>query len=194
MKRYTIRFLKKVNSSAIILMVLIFPVFQVAAEQVINVHRTILNATVVASACHVNIEADAVGNNQLSFGVYNKNTNQPIVPRSISLRMYESGSSLPGCSAFLVGQIASIDFGNPGQLDEQGIVTSGAGDSIRIELRSMDKRVDSQEVITVNHHTVTFPTDFASAGEFFFQAKPIGLEKSTAGEYNGSLSFIVSYQ
>ncbi|MBN6454229.1 EAL domain-containing protein [Escherichia coli] len=33
------------------------------------------------------------------------------------MRLYETGATVQGCSAFLAGQVATLNFGHPGQLD-----------------------------------------------------------------------------
>ncbi len=44
-------------------------------------------------------------------------TCKSVPPREFSVRLYESGATAQGCSAFQAGQIATLDFGNPGQFD-----------------------------------------------------------------------------
>lgn len=73
---------------------------------------------VVASTCHVVVEADSSGNSgRLTFGTYRRSTGASVPPRDFTVRLYESGATVQGCSAFKAGQIATLDFGNPGQLD-----------------------------------------------------------------------------
>ncbi|EHZ6521435.1 fimbrial protein, partial [Salmonella enterica] len=106
---------------------MIFLPFLAQAEiKKISTQRAIFTATVVASACHVRVDADGVGNNRLTFGTYRKSTGADVPPRNFTLRVTETGATLPGCSAFLAGQIATLQFGNPGQLDAGGVVTRGA--------------------------------------------------------------------
>ena len=91
---------------------------------------------VVASACHVVVDADSTGNSgRLTFGTYRKSTGASVPPRDFTVRLYESGSTVQDCSAFKAGQVATLDFGNPGQLDAEGVVTRGAGGRLRIHLR-----------------------------------------------------------
>lgn len=73
---------------------------------------------IVGSACHVVVDADGFGNSgRLIFGTYRKSTGAPVLPRDFVVRLYESGATVQGCSAFRAGQVATLDFGNPGQLD-----------------------------------------------------------------------------
>lgn len=76
------------------------------------------------------VDADGTGSSRLTFGTYRKSSAAPVPPRDFTVRLYETGATVQGCSAFLAGQIATLNFGNPGQLDGQGVVTRGAGDGI----------------------------------------------------------------
>ncbi|EAY6136453.1 fimbrial protein, partial [Salmonella enterica] len=100
------------------------------------VQRTIFRADVVASACHVSVNADGAGGSRLTFGAYRKSTAAPVPPRDFTVHLYETGATVQGCSAFKAGRIATLDFGNPGQLDGAGVVTRGAGDGIRVDVRA----------------------------------------------------------
>ncbi|EBX5888798.1 fimbrial protein, partial [Salmonella enterica subsp. enterica] len=91
-----------------------------------SVQKTLFSADVVASACHVVVDADGTGSSRLTFGTYRKSSAAPVPPRDFTVRLYETGATVQGCSAFLAGQIATLNFGNPGQLDGQGVVTRGA--------------------------------------------------------------------
>ncbi|ECD5902360.1 hypothetical protein E2H02_16675 [Salmonella enterica subsp. enterica serovar Reading] len=107
-----------------------------------SVQKTLFSADVVASACHVVVDADGTGSSRLTFGTYRKSSAAPVPPRDFTVRLYETGATVQGCSAFLAGQIATLNFGNPGQLDGQGVVTRGAGDGIRIDVRAADTQAD----------------------------------------------------
>lgn len=98
-----------------------------------SVQKTLFSADVVASACHVVVDADGTGSSRLTFGTYRKSSAAPVPPRDFTVRLYETGATVQGCSAFLAGQIATLNFGNPGQLDGQGVVTRGAGDGSDIK-------------------------------------------------------------
>ncbi|MEC9877109.1 fimbrial protein, partial [Escherichia ruysiae] len=103
------------------------------------VQKTVFSADVVASACHVVVDADSTGNSgRLAFGTYRKSTGTSVPPRDFIVRLYESGATVQGCSAFQAGQVATLDFGNPGQLDAGGVVTRGAGDGVRVDVRAVD--------------------------------------------------------
>ncbi|ELJ9584288.1 fimbrial protein, partial [Salmonella enterica] len=79
-----------------------------------SVQRTVFSADVVASACHVVVEAEGAGNSsRLTFDTYRKSTAAAVPPRDFTVRLYESGATVQGCSAFRAGQIATLDFGNP---------------------------------------------------------------------------------
>lgn len=156
--------------------------------------RIIFSADVVASACHVRVDADGAGNNLLTFGRYNKSAATAVPAREFTLRLFESGATVQGCSAFLAGQIATLQFGNPGQLDAGGVITRGAGDGVHIAVRAVDSQADWRERITLGHDTVNYPVEFAARGQFRFTAQPVFPADVRAGEYSGALSFVVTYQ
>ncbi|EGM4800810.1 fimbrial protein [Salmonella enterica] len=134
------------------------------------------------------------GSSRLTFGTYRKSSAAPVPPRDFTVRLYETGATVQGCSAFLAGQIATLNFGNPGQLDGQGVVTRGAGDGIRIDVRAADTQADFRGRITQANHEVKYPVDFAAKGQFRFRAQPVFPADVKAGEYNGALTFVVTYQ
>ncbi|ECV2306856.1 fimbrial protein [Salmonella enterica subsp. enterica serovar Javiana] len=159
-----------------------------------STQRVIFSADVVASACHVRVDADGAGNNLLTFGTYRKSNGVAVPSRDFTLRLFESGSTVQGCSAFLAGQVATLQFGNPGQLDAAGVITRGAGDGIRVDVRAMDGQADWRERITADRDAVNYPVGFAAQGQFRFTAQPVFPADVKAGEYTGALSFVVTYQ
>ncbi|WP_426472800.1 fimbrial protein [Escherichia marmotae] len=160
-----------------------------------TIQKTVFSTDVVASTCHVVVDADSTGNSgRLTFGVYRKSTGVSVSERNFTVRLYESGATIQGCSAFLAGQVATLDFGNPGQLDAGGVVTRGAGDGIRVDVRAMDAQADYRGRLTQDKHSVTYPVDFAAKGQFRFSAQPIFPVDVKAGEYSGALTFVVTYQ
>ncbi|MCN2058206.1 fimbrial protein [Escherichia coli] len=160
-----------------------------------SVQKTVFSAEVVASACHVVVGADSSGNSgRLTFGTYRKSTGTPVPPRDFTVRLYESGASVQGCSAFLSGQVVTLDFGNPGQLDAGGVVTHGAGDGIRVDVRAVDPQADYRGRLTQDRHSVNYPVEFATKGQFRFRAQPVFPANVKAGEYSGALTFVVAYQ
>ncbi|ADP11027.1 K88 fimbrial protein A [Erwinia sp. Ejp617] len=158
------------------------------------VQRTLFSADVVSSACHVVVEAVGGRGSHLLFDTYRKSIAASVPPRDFIVRLYETGATVQGCSAFMSGQIASLDFGNPGQLDAGGVVTRGAGDGIRVEVRALDAQADFREHLTQENHKVNYPVDFAAKGQLRFRAQPIIPHEVKSGEYSGSLSFVVIYQ
>ncbi|EPS7491341.1 fimbrial protein [Escherichia coli] len=158
------------------------------------VQRTIFNADIVASSCHVTVDVDGTGSNRLTFGTFNKSTAAPVSSRDFSVRLYETGATVQGCSAFSAGQLATLQFGNPGQLDTAGVITHGAGDGVRIDVRALDSLADYRGRINIADAKVNYPTDFAVKGEFRFRAKPVIPADVKSGEYTGALTFVVSYQ
>ncbi|WP_426347877.1 fimbrial protein [Cronobacter universalis] len=158
------------------------------------VQRTVFSADVVASACHVVVDANGTNNSRLTFGTYRKSTAAPVPPRDFTVRLYEPGASVQGCSAFLAGQTATLSFGNPGQLDAAGVITKGAGNGIRIDVRALDAQADFRGRLTQQNHDINYPVDFASKGQFRFRAQPIFPADAKAGEYSGALTFVVTYQ
>ncbi|WP_239043205.1 fimbrial protein [Citrobacter freundii] len=159
------------------------------------VQRTIFSADVVASACHVVVDTDSSGNSgRLTFGTYRKSTAAPVPPADFTVRLYESGATVQGCSAFLAGRGVTLDFGNSGQLDAAGVVTRGAGDGIRIDVRAIDTQADYRDRLTQDRHSVNYPVDFATKGQFRFRAQPVFPANVKAGEYTGALTFVVTYQ
>ncbi|EPA9819275.1 fimbrial protein [Escherichia coli] len=155
----------------------------------------VFSADVVASACHVVVNADNSGNSgRLTFGTYHKSTGIPVPPRDFTVRLYESGATVQGCSAFKAGQVATLDFGNPGQLDAEGVVTHGAGDGIRVDVRAVDTQADYRGRLTQDSHSVNYPVEFAAKGQFRFRTQPVFPTDVKAGEYTGALTFVVTYQ
>lgn len=160
---------------------------------VLDTQRIIFSADIVASACHVVVDADGYGNNQLTFGTYNKSIGNEVPAREFTLRLYEVGASVQGCSAFLTGKVASLQFGNTGQLERHGVVTKGAGDGIRIDVRAIDPQASYRDLLNDVNNSISYPVDFASKGQFRFLAKPIIPERVQTGEYSGALSFVITY-
>ena len=160
-----------------------------------SVQKTLFSGDVVASAGHVVGDADSTGNSgRLTFGTYRKSTGASVPPRDFTVRLYELGATVQGCSAFLTGQVASLDFGNPGQLDAVGVVTRGAGDGIRVDVRAVDAQADYRGRLTQDNHSVNYPVGFAAKGQFRFRAQPLFPANVKAGEYSGALTFVVTYQ
>ncbi|WNI84230.1 fimbrial protein [Citrobacter portucalensis] len=175
-------------------MLIFLPGLVQAGQPSYSTQRVIFSADVVASACHVRVDADGAGNNLLTFGTYRKSTGAAVPPRDFTIRLFESGATVQGCSAFLAGQVATLQFGNPGQLDAAGVVTQGAGEGIRVDIRATDGQAGWRERITAGHAAVNYPVDFAARGQFRFTARPVFPADVKAGEYAGALSFVVTYQ
>ena len=111
------------------------------------------------------VDADSTGNSgRLKFGTYRKSTGGAVSPRDFTVRVYESGAMVKGYSAFKAGLVAALDFGNPGQLDAGGVVTRGAGDGIRVDIRAVDAEADYRGRLTEGYHSVNYPLDFAVRG------------------------------
>lgn len=177
-------------------MVCIPPVFVGPAEAALTqmmTQRVVLHAVAVASACRVVVEGDSMGNNRLSLGVYNKATGDLPTALPLTFWLYEDGATVPGCSAFRVSPLATVQFGNTGQLDEGGVITRGAGDRVRVDIRAADPQADYRGAVTSQTSRVNYPSDFAALGKLSFMAKAVALEQASAGEYRGTLSFVVSY-
>lgn len=170
------------------------PFFAQAEIKKVSTQRAIFTATVVASACHVRVDADGVGNNRLTFGTYRKSRGADVPPRDFTLRVTETGATLPGCSAFLAGQVTTLQFGNPGQLDAGGVVTRGAGDGIRVSVQATDPQAYFRGRLTEANDRVNYPAEFAAKGLFHFRAQPVMPADVRAGEYHGALAFVVTYQ
>lgn len=159
------------------------------------VRKVIFNVGIVASTCYVVVDADSTGNSgRLTFGTYRKSTGASVPPRDFTVRLYESGATVQGCSAFKAGQVATLDFGNPGQLDAGGVVTRGAGDGVRVDVRAVDAQADYRGRLTQDSHSVNYPVEFAARGQFRFRAQPVFPANVKAGEYTGALTFVVTYQ
>lgn len=154
----------------------------------------IVTATIVLPTCKIVVQTDSANGNRLDFGVYDKSLGLAPEPINFSLVAFEVGSSIPGCSAFMAAPKTVISFGNPGQLDELGVVTKGAGDEVHILIRARDSEASYKRNINVDQNVVEYPASFAAKGRFDFEARPIRINKASAGEYSGSLSFVVSYQ
>lgn len=160
----------------------------------LNLQRVIFSADVVASTCHVRVDADGSGNNVLTFATFNKSSATAVPPREFIIRMYESGATLAGCSAFLAGRLASVQFGNPGQLDAGGVVTHGAGEGVRIAVQAVDPQADWRGPLSASRDRVNYPAAFAAQGQLRFSAQPQFPTTVNAGEYSGALAFVVTYQ
>lgn len=184
--------MKKVIQSIFLLLVSVGEACAVAPGTMIQ--RTLFSADVVSSACHVVVEAVGSGGSRLTFDTYRKSTASAVPPRDFIVRLYESGATVQGCSAFQVGQVASLDFGNTRQLDAGGVVTRGAGDGIRVAVKALDAQADYRGRLTEANNRVNYPVDFAAKGQFSFRAQPIFPVGVKAGEYSGALSFVVIYQ
>ncbi|RCO74513.1 fimbrial protein, partial [Escherichia coli] len=53
------------------------------------IQRTVFTADIVASACHVVVDADSTGNSgRLTFGTYRKSTGGSVPPRDFTVRLY----------------------------------------------------------------------------------------------------------
>ncbi len=157
--------------------------------------KTIFSADVVASACHIMVNADNFDNSgRLTFGTYRKSMSMSVPSRDFSVQLYESGATVAGCSAFKVGSVVTLNFGNQGQLDEHGIVIHGDGDGIRMDVRALDSQSDYQGRLTINNHVVNYPSEFAMKGLFRFRVHPIFPPDVKAGPYHGALTFTVTYQ
>ncbi|POT24509.1 fimbrial protein [Citrobacter freundii] len=173
---------------------ILLPCLSRAGGNPFTTQRVVFSADIVASACHVRIDAGNVGNNLLTFSTYRKFSGVAVPAMDFVIRLYESGATIQGCSAILAGQIATLQFGNPGQLDSSGVVTRGAGEGIRVAVKALDDQADWRGRITEGNTSVNYPADFASRGQFRFTAKPMFPADVKAGEYTGSLSFVVMYQ
>lgn len=76
----------------------------------VGAERIIFSVDVVSSACYVKVDADSIGNSgRLTFGTYRKSTGASVPPRDITVRLYEAGATVQGCSAFKAGQVATLD-------------------------------------------------------------------------------------
>lgn len=164
-----------------------------ATDRVIT-QTTKIDGIAVASACQVKIDNGYNKTNQVAFDIYDKSNAMEVSARPFTLWLYEEGSSIPGCSAFMVSSRATVSFGNPGQLDELGVVTRGAGNGVRIDIRALDEQADYRGKISLNSKDINYPSEFASSGKFVYSAKPVNLERAVAGEYRGTLTFVVTYQ
>ncbi|ELB2793901.1 fimbrial protein [Aeromonas dhakensis] len=179
----------KISNPAALLMLL-----GVVDVEAFDSQRTIFRADVVSSACHVVVDVDGGSGGGLLFDAYHKSIKAPVPSREFAVQLYDSGASALGCSAFLAGRVATLAFGNPGQLDSGGVVTRGAGDAIRVDIRAIDSQADFRGPVTQGESQVNYPTSFASGGVFRFRAQPIIPKDVKVGEYHGALAFVISYQ
>lgn len=182
----------KIKKFAFMFVVMTFNSFAYAGMT----QRTIFDVMVIASTCHVVVDTEnSVGNSgRLIFSTYRKSMPSSVPSQDFTVRLFESGSTVQGCSAFRAGQIATLDFGNPGQLDAGGVVTRGVGDGIRVDVRAVDVQADYRGRLTQSNHSVNYPVEFATKGQFRFRAQPMFPANVKAGEYTGALTFVVSYQ
>lgn len=158
--------------------------------------RIVMDGSLVAAACRVEVNGRH-GDAQVTFPEYSKGLRNTIAPEEILIRLYDDGATVAGCSAFRVGSLVRISFGNTGQLDEHGVVTAGtAGDRIRILVSALDNQASHKNTITdaPERSSVTYPVDFAARGLLRFAAVPSGLDNAQPGEYAGQLAFVISYE
>ncbi|MGR5241673.1 fimbrial protein [Photobacterium damselae] len=154
-----------------------------------------MSGIVVASACSVVVESGASQLGVIDFGQYNQAKTEGGVNKAFSVKLYELGSTTPGCSAFQAGSGAvTLKFGDQGQLDNQGVITRGAGDNIRIAISATDGEASNQETITSKNSALSYSKEFAVKGNFGFNAKAEGLDSAIPGDYSGSLSLVVTYK
>ena len=159
-----------------------------------------IDGVVVGSVCSVVVESDASRSGIISFGAYHKNrvSSDFSGHKAFQVKLFEDNASDPGCSAFSAGSgLVKFTFGDDSvrQLDDNGVITKGAGDNIRIAISSTDTGVVSdRNKITANNSVLTYPKDFAVKGVFGFMAVAEGLDTAKIGDYHGSLSLVVTYQ
>lgn len=167
----------------------------VQAAEPLFTTRIVLDGSLVAAACRVEVNGSN-GETLVTFPEYSKGLRNTIAPEEILIRLYDDGATVAGCSAFRAGNLVRISFGNPGQLDEHGVVTTGAGDRVRILVSALDNQASHKNTITdaPDRNAVTYPVDFATRGLLRFAAVPSGLDSAQAGEYSGQLAFVISYE
>lgn len=169
-----------------------------AAPEMLLKSRIHVEGIVVGSACSVVIESGTSRSGVIDFGRYNKALRTGALNKLFSIKLFENKDTTPGCSAFLAGsELVTLTFGDrsTNQLDELGVITRGAGDSVRIAISSTDAgKVSNQSKITSKNMALTYPQDFAAKGVFGFNARVEQLEGATTGDYHGSLSLVVTYQ
>lgn len=157
-----------------------------------------ITGVAVSSACSITVSSShSSRDGVVDFGVYNKATHRGGQAYPFSLDLYEEGAMEKGCTALLAGgDFVSIVFGDSGskQLDEVGVITSGAGDNIRIEVVATDSEASSHHPITTKNNVIRYNKYFAARGTFGFSAAPQGLEEAMAGRYSGKLSILVTYK
>lgn len=182
--------------SSLAICIFSFPVF---ADKYSIIDSTLtIKGTIVSSGCSVSVESEHFKDGVVDFGKYNITTDPDDNIRYFSLVLHDEGASnFEGCSAFLTTQErVKLTFGKPegGQLDEVGVVTYGAGDTVRIKIYPTDKEADSKLAITSKNPKVLYPWVFAAKGRFSFKAVPVGLEQAVPGTYKGELTVNVTYK
>jgi len=169
----------------------------VASELSFENHISIIG-TAVSSACSVTIESGSSQNGIVDFGIYDKSAQIGTVNEYFSLNIRESGSNSNGCSAFKAGNnLVTVSFGDSGnnQLDDEGVITHGAGDGVRIEIVATDKNeASSLKPITINNNHIQYKQAFALNGKFNYMATAKHLDSASVGDYYGSLSVVFTYK
>ncbi|ARR51830.1 type 1 fimbrial protein (plasmid) [Photobacterium damselae subsp. damselae] len=174
---------------------LLVAVHTYASDYIVLRRQFNISGVVVASACSVSVESEGSQNGVINFGQYNQAKEKGGLIKPFSIKLYEIGASVPGCSAFLAGiGDVSLTFGEQGQLDTQGVVTHGAGNNIRVAITAVDNEASHHKVITSKNAKLMYPKIFSTRGVFNFNAKAEGLDSATPGDYRGSLSLVVSYK
>ena len=159
--------------------------------------RVQITGIAVSSVCTVSVNNGVSKSGIIDFGVYNKATRTGVDTHPFSLYLYEEGATKAGCDAFLAGNdFVNITFGGEGdqQLDNKGVITTGAGDNIRIEVVATDVKASTHRPVTAKNNVISYDKNFATQGVFNFNATPCGLDTASAGQYRGKLSIIITYQ
>lgn len=74
------------------------------------------------------------------------------------------------------------------------MVTRGAGDGVRVDVRAVDTQADYRGRLTQDSHSVNYPVEFAAKGQFRFSCAAGVSGEREGGEYTGALTFVVTYQ
>ncbi|WP_052697147.1 fimbrial protein [Vibrio vulnificus] len=190
------RILSKFRLKVLLFMFLSLHSFGIFANPEV-LFKSQINVTgiVVASVCSVEVESDASKSGVISFGQYDQSTHLGELDKRFDIKLYESGATTPGCSAFSTSSgLVSVRFGDQGQLNSRGVVVRGAGDNISIAITATDNQASNKDIITSSNAVLTYPQDFSEKGVFGFNAKIEGLDSATPGGYQGTLSVVVSYE
>ncbi|WP_028774749.1 hypothetical protein [Shewanella waksmanii] len=179
----------------LVLLTLIYSPVLFGSEDLIVVKNTVFQGVLGTSQCSVKVVNDSGAESSLiNFGNYHLGRGSGELEKEFTIKVLQFNSAQKGCDAFLVGNTnVNVTFGNQGQMDNLGVITTGAGGNIRIQIFPLDSEASSIDAITSSNDSIYYPAEFVTDGELRFKAKTLGLQNAQAGEYRGAVSVNIIY-